>query len=134
MASLCRVFILQKEENARALFAFLKANWRALAGQGKALSVTVTEHKKQRSVVQNKRLHAMLADIAEAAYVNGSQYSQEAWKEYYRRKFIGAEEVRFPDGAMQERGISTTTLSVAEFADFMSRIEAHAIMELGIEF
>ncbi len=127
-----RTFVLRSDKEAQALWKFLKVNWKGMADTGRALEVSIGEYKHKRSVEQNKRLHALLTDIAESAYVNGFQYSSESWKEYYRRKFIGTEEIRFPDGTAQERGISTTTLSVSEFADFMNRIEAHAVSELGV--
>ena len=41
----------------------------------------------------------------------------------------GLEEV--PDG--RSVGISTTTLSVAEFAEYMTKVEAYAVDEFGIE-
>jgi hypothetical protein len=125
---LFRTFVLRDEPNARHLWAFLKSNWRALAGTGRPLSVTVAEHKSKRTLEQNKRYWAILNEIAELAWVNGKQYSADAWHEYFKGLFIGYEET--PDG--RRAGISTTTLSVAEFSDYMTRIEQHAADELGL--
>lgn len=129
MPALSRTFVLRGEQNAQQLWAFLKANWIALANAGKPLAVTVTEHKAKRSVDQNKRYWAILNEIAAGAWVGGKQFSTEAWHEFMKVKFIGAEET--PDGRLI--GISTTVLSVPEFADFMTRVEAYAAEELSIE-
>lgn len=129
MASPLRTFVLRDERNANALWVFLKSNWRALADENRPLAVTVAEHKAKRSVDQNKRYWAILNEIAEGAWIGGRQFSTEAWHEFFRAKFIGYEET--PDG--RQIGMSTTTLSVAEFGDYMTRVEAYAAAELGVE-
>lgn len=134
MTTLSRTFILRNDNFAQALWAFLRSNWKAMAEQGKPLAVTIAEHKAKRNVEQNKRLHAMLSEIAEQAWVAGRQYDAETWKEYYRRLLIGSEEIPLPDGEIMERGISTTTLSVHECADFITRMEQDASERLGVVF
>lgn len=122
-------FVLRNEINAKALYAFLKQNWRAMANKGHPLAVTVSEYKSKRSVEQNKRYWLILNQIAESAWVNGRQFSADAWHEHYKRLFIGVEEL--PSG--KEAGISTTTLDIEEFGNYMTRIEANAAQELGVE-
>jgi len=124
-----KVFILRGEAQAKALWAFLKANWQQMADEKRYLAITVTEWKNKRSVEQNKRLWKILNEIADSAWVNGDQYSADAWHEMFKRKFIGQEEL--PDGGIL--GISTTTLNVSEFGDYMTKIEAYAATELGLE-
>ena len=48
---------------------------------------------------------------------------------FFKARLIGLEEV--PDG--RSVGISTTTLSVSDFAEYMTKVEAYAVEELGIE-
>ena len=55
-----RAFDLRTDHNARSLWLLLRNNWRALAGDGKPLSVTVQEHKEKRSSDQNRRYWAIL--------------------------------------------------------------------------
>lgn len=124
-----RTFILRDETNVRALWHFLKSNWRPMSDAGKPLEFLCYEHKSKRSGEQNKRYWAILNEIAATAWVGGRQFSAEAWHELFKMKFIGHEET--PDG--RQIGISTTTLSVAEFAEFMTKIEVYAVDELGIE-
>jgi len=124
-----RTFTLRNSENLGSLIAFLKANARACSDQGKPLSVTVQEYKSKRSVEQNKLLWRLLNEIAESAWIGGKQFSPEAWHEMFKLKFIGAEET--PDGRLI--GISTTTLDVSEFTEYIDKISAYAATELGIE-
>ncbi len=124
-----RVFVLRDEGRAQMLWAFLKANWKPLADTGKPLAVTVTEHKSKRSIEQNKRYWAVLQQISEQAFLEGVCYGTDAWHEYFKRKFIGC--VDLPDGG--SLGQSSTSLTVAEFADYMTKVEACASGELGVE-
>lgn len=129
-----RVFVLSSESSARALWAFLKANWRALADSKKPLAVTVMHYKPRRTDAQNARLHAMLQEIAAQAWVDGKQYSAAAWKEFYRRQFLPVERVELPGGAVKEETTSTRDLDLEAFAEFMTRVEQHAVAELGVQF
>jgi hypothetical protein len=130
MATALRIFVLRGDSNAQALWAFLRGNWRQLADAGKPLAITVAEHKAKRSIDQNKRLWVLLNEISASAWLDGSQFTADAWHEYFKRKFIGTEEL--PGGGSV--GISTTALDVSEFAAYMTRIEVYASQELGIEF
>ena len=124
-----RTFVLSNDDRAKALGAFLRGNWRAMADAGKPLQVTVAEYKAKRSGEQNRRYWAILNQIAAEAWIDGKQFSADAWHEFAKRKFIGCEET--PGGGSV--GISTTTLSVSEFSDYTTRVEVYAAQELGLE-
>jgi hypothetical protein len=126
---LLRTFILREEVNANALWSFLKANWRDTARAGKPLAVTVQEYKAKRSGDQNRYYWQRLNEIAEQAWIGGRQFSADAWHEHFKRQFVGSEDL--PHGGTA--GISTTSLSVAEFAEYVGKVEAYAASELGIE-
>lgn len=127
--SLYRAFLLSNETHANACIAFIRANWKK---DGLPLTVEIREKGDKRSVEQNRRLHALLRDISETAWVNGKQFDAETWKEHFRRAYIGTEEIILPSGEKIERGISTTTLNVEEFNKFMGQIELYAAEELGV--
>lgn len=129
-----RTFVLRADQHAVSLWAFLKANWREMAAAGKPLSVTVAEHKAKRNPEQNKKMHADFTEISEQVWVAGRQFSPEAWKEHYKRKFIGVEEFVLPSGKIEERGISTTTLDVGGCADFITKYQQDAIENYGVQF
>lgn len=124
-----RVFVLRDDARAQMLWAFLKSNWKSLADAGKPLAVTVTEYKSRRSIEQNKRYWAILQQIAEQAFLEGRAFNAEAWHEMFKRQFIGC--VDLPNG--EKLGISSTSLTVPEFADYMTKVEAFAAGELGVE-
>lgn len=128
--SLHKVFILRTDAHAAALYAFLKANREACALAGKPLQIEISEEKDKRSLQQNKRYWAVLRTISETGWIHGKQFTSEAWHEYFRRKFIGC--LDLPDG--NTVGISTTKLTVEEFAEYMTQVEAFAATELGVEF
>ena len=125
-----KVFILREDRNAQALYAWLKLNWRAMAAAGKPLVVELKPEKTRRSLDQNARYWALVAQVAEQASVDGKQFSAEAWHELLKRELLGL--VDLPGG--QTMGRSTAALSVAEFAEFMTRVEAWATQSLGVEF
>ena len=123
-----RVVILRDEFNAKFLWNLLR-NWKALAAQGKPLAVHVDEHGEQRSGAQNRLYWATLRDIAENARPDGKQFDTNAWHAYFALNMIGSQDL--PDG--RSAPISTTTLTVAEFADYVTRVQQYAVAELGVE-
>ena len=126
-----RVFILRSDTQAQSLWSFLRANWRAMAEADKPLSVTIAEYETKRSVEQNARYWGhVLKQIEAKAWVDGKQYSAEIWHEHIKRKILGC--VELPNG--ETMGQSTAGLGVGKFADFMTKVEAYAATELGVEF
>ncbi len=130
MSTMSRTFILRNESNAQALWNLLKANWRAMANTGHPLAVSVEEHRAKRSTQANKRYWALLNEISASAWLDGKQFSAQAWHAWFATKFIGCEDL--PGGGVT--AISTTTLNVEEFAAYMTRVECWAAEELGVEF
>ncbi|WP_313332215.1 recombination protein NinB [Comamonas sp.] len=108
------------------LFPFL-AN--VLQGGGRWV-LTVTRRK--RTQPQNRRYwgQGVLAQVAAQAVVNGKQFSAENWHEFFKRMFIGIEEL--PNGEVI--GKSSTQLTTAEFSEFCAKVEAYAATELGVTF
>lgn len=93
---------------------------------GHPIEIVIRLRKSKRSIEQNKRYWAMLREIAATVWIEGKQYSDEVWHEQFKRWFIGM--IEMPDGSMV--GISTTTLNVGEFGEYMTRIE-HWCAEQG---
>jgi len=124
-----RTFILRTEIQCRQLYAFLRANWSDMAAAGRPLAVIVSEAKARRSGAQNRRYWALLNEIAEHAWVGGKRYEADVWHAEFAGRFIGWSET--PSGTRVP--ISTTTLSVAQFSEYMDQVEAYATTELGVE-
>lgn len=118
-----RTFRIQGAAGVRPAFI---AAWNLVQGlmreAGAGYELVLRPLKAKRSVDQNKRYHALLRDLAAVAWINGRQYGPEAWAEYFKQELIGWDDL--PNG--QRRGLSTTTLSVAEFGDYMTKIEQWA--------
>jgi hypothetical protein len=81
--SLSRSFILRTDAQAQALYAFLKANWRAMAEAGRPALVAVTEHKDTRSGQQNKLLHKLCGQVAKERQWAGQWLDTEDWKRLF---------------------------------------------------
>lgn len=120
------------DADAYALYAILKEHWRGFAEQGKPLQVTIEEKPSERSKDQNRLLHWYLQRIADNAWVDGKQYEMLTWKEYFKGKFIGYEDVLLPDGRVIQQAISTTTLSLEDFSDFITKIECYSVSHDGL--
>lgn len=110
-----------------------EARRRALEAVRTAPAGYVVEVKQAtRTLQQNARYwsNGVLAHIAREARVNGTRYSADAWHEHFKRMFVGV--IELPNGAVA--GMSTTKLSVEEFAAFVEKVEAYAVTELGVVF
>lgn len=109
---------------------FLTQNWQAFKARDEVLEVTIQIHKDKRNLEQNKRLHAMLQEIADQVWADGKQFSMEIWKEYYKRMFLGV--IELPNGNLMAN--PTRKLNTKECAEFMQKVEAHAVSEFGVVF
>jgi hypothetical protein len=114
-----RLFVIAGITTLRPRFL---AAWK-VAGElikaGEPIEVIVRLRKSKRSVEQNKRYWALLREVSATVWIGGRQFSDEVWHEQFKRWFIGM--IEMPDGTMV--GISTTTLNVGEFGEYMTRIE-----------
>ena len=126
---IARTFVLDGPVATKQMWGFVKANAAAMAQQGTPLAVTVVEHKAKRNTAQNARYWVLLGHIAEHAWVGGKRFSSETWHDFMRGKFIGFEEG--PGGRLVP--LKSSGLSVSEFAEYMTRVEAYATDELGLD-
>lgn len=97
-----------------------------LMGEGAAYELVLRPMKSKRSIEQNKRYWTLLREVSAVAWLNGRQFSDETWHEFFKRTFIGCDEIAMPDGSTELRGTSTTKLKVDEFGDYMLQIEQWA--------
>lgn len=95
-----------------------------LVSEEKPLLIEVSDYQEQRTQAQNRLLHAILRDVADTVRVNGQSFSEDAWKELFRRKFIGTEEITLPSGERVVQGISTTTLNVGQMTEAIDLFQA----------
>lgn len=96
---------------------------------GGPLLVTVKGEKEQRRNSQNRLYWQVLTEISEQL----GHGTDEVWHEYFKRKFLGVKEVILPDGQIHYAGLSSADLTVGDFTDYITSIEAWAT-ERGVIF
>jgi len=109
------------------------ARQRALMAVQHAAEGKVVEIKDAtRSLDQNARYWSkgVLYQISQQAKIHGRRFDSEVWHEYFKKMFLGV--VELPDGSVV--GKSSTKLTVKEFSDFCTQVEAFAVQELGVRF
>ena len=123
------VFTLRNKEAAAAAWKFIRENAAEQARIGQPLVVSVDAYQAKRSGEQNRRLWALMTDIAEQVVIDGARFSKEAWFEHFKSEYAPKQEG--PRGLV---AVSTTQMTKQQFADFMTRIEVAAVQTLGVEF
>lgn len=119
-----RRWFLRGPANIKSLFRVCYDAACAAVQSGADMELVLRPLKSKRSQEQNRRYWALLREVAATVWVGGRRYSDEVWHEQFRRWFIGLEDYILPDGSTEQRGISTTTLTVQEFNDYMRNIES----------
>jgi len=54
----------------------------------------------------------------------GQQHSTDAWLLYFKSRFLGADDVKLPNGEVVVRPFSSSELDTKEFSEFMDKVEA----------
>lgn len=114
----------------------------ALVQAGLVAKGTVAEHEDDITAKQRGFLHAaVLPQIAEQVRVGekGERYVAEAWKEYYRKKFLGHKWVmqKLPGqkrAVPRKVRISTEDLGIKAYSEYIDRVIADAATEWFVQF
>ena len=123
-------FLIKNPHIINNVHSFLSQNYQAVLNNGEVLEVNICLHKSRRNLEQNKRLHAMLQEIANQVWIDGKQFSMETWKEHFKQMFLGV--IELPSGRLMAN--PTHKLNTKECAEFMQKVEAYAVSELGVIF
>lgn len=121
-----RTFLIRSRFDVEMLNNFITRRWKAPCDAGFPYVVEIYQQGKKPSVRARKYYFAILGEVAEQAWVDGKQFSSEAWHAFYCEKFIGWDDL--PGGG--RRYISSTTLDNQTFGEFIERVKAHATTEL----
>jgi hypothetical protein len=127
-STLYRNFVLRDDAVWERAKAFIEANRKAVL-----LSVSVSEASKPRTRDQNDYARALVREVASNAWVNGRQFSADAWWEFFAREFGPCDEVELPNGEVVKRRRSTTEMSAKAFSEFIDAIRDYAANTLGLE-
>lgn len=126
--------------NGRAVWHLIKElvreHAKAHIEKGTPLRVIITSEERRRTKEQNARYwsRAVLGTIAEQAWVEGSQFSEEVWHEELAEMFCPRVEFVLPNGEIFSRRKSTSEMSVQEFSEYVQRVEVYAATQLQVEF
>lgn len=98
---------------------------------GKRLELVVKE--ETRSSEQNRRLWAMLNEVAAQVVWHGQRLSAEDWKHIFSASLKKQRAVPSLDGGFVVLGQSTSKMTVAEMSELQTLIEAFGAQH-GVEF
>ncbi|MBN8173521.1 hypothetical protein GY166_30630 [Burkholderia multivorans] len=124
-----KVFVLRAPEHGHALVSYIKSLAGPMAASGRPLMVTVEEYGAKRSSEQNRLLWALLTEIAEQVELEGKRFTKEAWYAHYLDLYAPKQEG--PRGLVP---VGSSQMTKEQFANFVTRIECHAVQELRVEF
>lgn len=127
-----RTFVLRNRDIARNMFKFVGDLYQGSEAPEPMLEVVIREHKKKRSLAQNRCFHAWMRELSQLyAEHYGEERAPWVWKEFMKRQFLGEESVDLR-GEMISRTRRTRELGVKEFAEFLTRVDAWVTQELAI--
>jgi len=126
------IYILRSKEITKNLIIDLN---KIVYGDGRFVyQVEVKQHKAKRSLAQNKLMWEYLGQISESYYLtHGKSHSPETWHTLFKQMFLTSEIVEIR-GEIIKMVKTTTKLNVSAFTDYIQKIEAYAVTELGVEF
>lgn len=88
------------------------------------LAVEIKPYRATRSVEANRLLWALYNDIAQQVVMQGHRYSADCWHEYLCGELLGKTDMRLPNGEIVARRVSTASLNVEEFSNYVDRVSA----------
>jgi hypothetical protein len=133
--SLHREFKVINETVLKIAINFIESNWKQLAADKTPMFLIATTAEEKRRAQQNKYYFGtVIRSIAKQAWINGRQYSAEAWHEQMARTYGQFKDVTLPDGEVVVKRLSTTEMSVKDFAKYTEQVMAYGATELGIRF
>lgn len=142
-----RTIVLDSEQQLRIALAIVSRNWKAMAESGHPMAMRLYEHKDQRTLEQQGLMWIRLAEIAKQAWVNGQQFSDEAWHEHFKREFLPDEEgptkrcrkhyrkwLISPLTGERAMVGSTTQLTTFGMAEYLTQVMAFGADEFGVRY
>lgn len=86
----------------------------------------VCKRLKKRSNPSNARYWLLLHLIADGVKPLGQQYSPESFHTLFKLRFLGADEIKMPNGKTINVPKSSAELDTEEFSDYMMKVELWA--------
>ena len=96
--------------------------------QDRDMLIEIKTYQKNRSLEQNRLIHALFREMARAwDETRGEYYSPDAWKLLLKDKFIGSEPFALPDKSVRWELKSTADLNSKELSEFVEHIYRFAV-------
>ncbi len=93
--------------------------------------VIIKPWRKKRSLAQNRLYWMWLRELRDhIEQATGQHYSDDDLHDYFREKFLDRRVVELGGDVVQVRK-STTRLTVAQFTEYLERIERYCLTELA---
>lgn len=84
------------------------------------------KRRHKRTLPQNALYWELLGEISKRLKPQGQQFSDEVWHEYLKRRYLGADDVKLPNGKTAVIAKSTADCDVAEFGEYFDKVQAWA--------
>lgn len=75
-----------------------------------------------RTHEQNSLYWSAIHEIAETIFLEGKSYTPEVWHIYFKQRFLSGRMIELPNGDLIEADPTTTTLTKAEFSDYVTQV------------
>lgn len=132
---LYREFTLSGPAVWHLLKELVREHARAYIEKGTPLRIVVTSEDRRRTTESNGFYWGVvLRAIAEQAWVNEQQFNADTWHEYYANLYCPRVDVALPTGEIFSRRKSTSEMGQKEFTDYVTRVQANAATEHGVQF
>lgn len=82
--------------------------------------------RKKRSSNANRYYWELVSMVAEELHPQGQTFSKDAWHEYFKQRYIGADEVKLPNGKVMTVSHSTADLDTDDFAKYLDKVSQWA--------
>lgn len=123
--------------------AAVKAVWtwaKAQLSAGRPVDLEARLHEDAKTDKQRRYLHGyVLMTIARQAAPGGQRFDMRTWKEHFRAEFLGFKTVTTKNPMTGKKvrrrvRVSTEDLGVKGYSEYIERVTAFAVMNLGVEF
>ena len=107
---------------------------------GKPVHIKVEPHEEDRTLRQNAFYWGcVLPAVSSQAMIDGQRWTVDAWHELFRRQFLGYEVKRVTVAGRKKKLVirrlrSTKDLKIRAFGDYLDKLQAFAVTDLGVRF
>lgn len=134
-AHLYREFVISGESVWKSFVALVREHAKAYIERGTPIRLIVTTEERRRTPEANAHYWGyVLRPISEQVFISGRQFDADVWHEHYAELYCPRTEVTLPTGEIFSRRKSTSEMGQKEFSEYVTRVQANASTEHGVQF